>query len=191
MKDINGNTLVFARNITPINFCGKPIMWQMDCRIYAPPYETKPTIGEHDFNTCEVCQKELNELKEEFTKRFNGTDGKPGFPLCCKYHEELAKMQVFNINDFKQVPEWTAQKIIYTKQHINNHIFMDDYYKEITDYIDYTVDSFGQMPNDSEALYLGSYLSVISNIISLSGQIFPSQSFIKLCCIRPTEEFRR
>ena len=171
MKNINRNISVFARNFTPINFCGKPIMWQTYCRIYEPPYETEPTTGEHDFNTCEDCQNNLRELREDFELRFNGTKEKSGFPLCCERHAELAKLQVFNINDFKQVPDWTSKKIVYTSQHIKNHIFTDDYYKDITDYIDYTIDSFGQTPNDSEPLYLGSYLSCVTGIISNSENI--------------------
>ena len=171
MKNINRNISVFPSNVTTINFCGKPIMWQMDCRIYEPPYETEPTPGEHDFNTCEGCLKNLKILREDFSERFNGTKEKQGFPLCCEAHAELAKLQVFNRNHFNQVPDWTAKKIIYTKQHIKNHIFADDYYQEITDYIDYTIDSFGQTPNDSEPLYLGSYLSCISGIISKGDDI--------------------
>ena len=143
----------------------------MDCRIYEPPYETEPTTGEHDYNTCEGCQNDLKHLREAFKLRFNGTREKPGFPLCCEHHAGLAKLQIFSINDFKQVPDWTAKKIIYTWQHIKNHIFTDDYYKEITDYIDYTIDSFGQTPNDSEPLYLGSYLSCITDVISDSDDI--------------------
>lgn len=167
----NRNISVFASNVTTINFCGEPIMWQMDCRIYEPPYETEPTTGEHDFNTCEDCQKNLQLLRGDFAQRFNGTNEKRGFPLCCEAHAEIVKLQVFNRDDFEQVPDWAAKKIIYTRQHIKNHIFVDDYYQEITDYIDYTIDSFGQTPNDSEPLYLGSYLSCISGTISDSKDI--------------------
>jgi len=169
------NCVVFAENITPIDFCGKPIMWELNgIRVYELPYETESTRGEHDFNTCENCQKNLQYYKEAFQLRFNGTKEKVGFPLCCNGHKELAEFEVFDINDFKQVPDWTAKKIIYTIQHIINNISADNYYQEITDYIDYTIDSFGKTPNDSEPLYLFSYyLPCISEFISNSDEGIP------------------
>lgn len=165
MKNTNRNISLFAKSITPINFCGKPVAWQMDCKIYEPPYETIPTTGEHNFNKCEGCQKNLQQLREELQSLFNGTKEKTGFPLCCEYHIELAKFPTFNRNDFVQVPDWTAKKIIYTRQHIINNILSENYYEEITNYIDYTIDSFGQTPNNSEPLFLDYYWDCIFKLI--------------------------
>ena len=131
---------------------------------YATPYETNPTKGEHDFNGCEVCQNDLHRIKDQLTSKFNGLGKWQGreFPLCCSYHSKLPEFKEFNRDDFLNVPDMVAKKIIYTKQHIKNNYFSDNYYKEITDYIEYTIESFGLMPKDcGEPLFLGEYFSQI------------------------------
>ena len=149
------------------------IYWHINTSgIYKPPYETKPTKGEHDYNTCENCQKSLKTVHEDLTKRFVGTENKKGFPHCCAYHANLTNVKDYKKADFVNAPELTAKKIIYTHQHIKNNYKSDEYYKDITDYIEYTINSFGQMPKGcGEPLFVSFYLSYIKNTINNNKDI--------------------
>ena len=171
---INRHTTFFVKDLKPIEFCGKPVMWQMDINgAFEKPFETQPTEGEHDFNTCEGCQKTLKELIKRLTEKFEGNhkDGAKPFPFCCTHHSELTKLKEFNRADFISVPEMVARKIIYTNSHIKNNHQSETYYKDITDYIDYTVESFGQMPGNAEPLYLSDYFFYITDLLERNTEV--------------------
>lgn len=166
-----GNT-----KLTPIDFCGKTWGWMLETEqgFLAEPKETKPTTGKHDFNTCEGCQNNRKTLVNNLSAKFTGThkkDAKP-FPFCCPWHENLIKVKEFNRASFVSAPEMVADKIIYTNcQIINNHE-NENYYKDITDYIDYTVESFGQMPNScGEPLYLSDYFCYVIDLLTRNTEI--------------------
>ena len=171
---INRHTTFFVKDLKPIELCGKPVMWQMDINgAFEKPFETQPTEGEHDFTTCEGCQKTLKELIKRLTEKFEGShkDGAKPFPFCCTHHSELTKLKEFNRADFISVPEMVARKIIYTNSHINNNHRSETYYKDITDYIDYTVESFGQMPGNAEPLYLSDYFFYITDLLERNTEV--------------------
>lgn len=171
---INRHTTFFVKGLKPIEFCGKPVMWQMDTNgAFEKPFETQPTEGEHDFTTCEGCQKTLKELIKRLTEKFEGNhkDGAKPFPFCCTHHSELTKLKEFNRADFVGVPEMVARKIIYTNSHIKNNHQSETYYKDITDYIDYTVESFGQMPGNAEPLYLSDYFFYITDLLERNTEV--------------------
>lgn len=164
-----GNT-----KLTPIDFCGKTWGWMLETEqgFLAEPKKTEPTTGEHDFNTCEGCQNTRKELIKRLTEKFNGTKQKQGFPFCCSHHSNLTKVKEFNRSSFVPVPEMVADKIIYTNQHITNNHENENYYKDITDYIDYTVESFGQMPNScGEPLYLSDYFFYVTDLLTRNTEI--------------------
>lgn len=164
-----GNT-----KLTPIDFCGKTWGWMLETEqgFLAEPKETEPTKGEHDFNTCESCQNTRKELIKRLTEKFNGTEQKQGFPFCCSHHSNLTKVKEFNRASFVSVPEMVADKIIYTNQHITNNHENENYYKDITDYIDYTVESFGQMPNGcGGALFIGDYFFYVTDLLTQNTEI--------------------
>ena len=171
---INRHTTFFVKDLKPIEFCGKPVMWQMDINgAFEKPFETQPAEGEHDFNTCEGCQKTLKELIKRLTEKFEGNhkDGAKPFPFCCTHHSELTKLKEFNRADFISVPEMVARKIIYTNSHIKNNHQSENYYKDITDYIEYTVESFGQMPGNAEPLYLSDYFFYITDLLERNTEV--------------------
>ena len=175
---INRHTTFFVKDLKPIEFCGKPVMWQMDINgAFEKPFETQPTEGEHDFTTCEGCQKTLKELIRRLTEKFEGNhkDGAKPFPFCCTHHSELTKLKEFNRADFISVPEMVARKIIYTNSHIKNNHQSETYYKDITDYIDYTVESFGQMPGNAEPLYLSDYFFYITDLLERNTEVEKGQ----------------
>lgn len=164
-----GNT-----KLTPIDFCGKTWGWMLETEqgFLAEPKATQPTTGEHDFNTCEGCQNARKKLIKRLTEKFNGTEQKQGFPFCCSHHSNLTKVKEFNRASFVSVPEMVADKIIYTNSHIINNHENENYYKDITDYIDYTVESFGQMPNScGEPLYLSDYFFYVTDLLTRNTEI--------------------
>ncbi len=172
---------VYVESITPVVSCGNVVLYQTQSRFYETPYETEPTTGEHDFTTCEGCQETMLDIETKLTTRFNGEfEDIPAFPDCCEYHAELKGLAAFTIDDFRGVPQMTARKIIYTKQHIKNNHARDDYYKYITDYIDYTICSFGQMPNKAMPLYLDVYYEHIIDYLENHGEEIATDRKTKL-----------
>ena len=164
----NRQTVYYGTGVSKLELCGKTIGWYLNTSgAFEAPYETKPTTGKHDYTTCKNCQRNLKEITTILTERFEGTADKESFPHCCIYHTNLIKIKEYRRADFTNAPELTAKKVVYTQQHIENNHKSNDYYKEITDYIEYTVNSFGQMPEGcGEPLYASYYLSAIKQAIS-------------------------
>ncbi len=158
---------LIVKNITPISFCGREIMKEVELNgVYELPFEVEPIPGEHNYRKCENCQKELKELTTILNDKFSGKEPNKGFPFCCPKHSNLTKYPRFNRNDFTNVPEMAARKIIYTKQHIINSCALESWYKDITDYIDWVIESFGQMPADcGNPLFLDDYFRFIIHLI--------------------------
>jgi hypothetical protein len=160
--------------IEPINFCGKNIGWILSSKdgLFIPPSEIQPTKGEHDFTTCEGCQKSLAVFTERLTEKFEGNNERMAFPFCCPYHSNLVKVIEFNRALFTNAPEMVAKKIVYTNQHIINNHGSENWYKEITDYIEWVVESFGQMPIDcGEPLYLSDYFFYVSDLLERDRRV--------------------
>jgi len=163
-------------DLKPLNFCGKTIGWELSSTggIFIPPSETQPVEGEHNLTTCEGCKKQLIELTKRFTLWFEGKhkEGAKPFPFCCKWHEKLLTVIDFDRAFFLNVPEMAAKKITYTNQHIINNHNSENWYKAITDYIDLTVESFGQMPNDcGQPLYLSDYFLYVTDLLKQNEEM--------------------
>ncbi len=158
---ITKQSTFFYNQLQPLNFCGKNIGFEVTGSSYDLPYETKPTTGEkHDYTSCKGCQKvRLQIIKniQEYTAKF---------PICCASHSKLLKEKWFNKDSFNKVPEMVADKTIYTKQHYMNHLESENWYNEITDYIEYTVDSFGGFPvGYGNVLCLSYYFQFLKHLI--------------------------
>src|SRR5690606_37491440 len=139
---------------------------------YENPFETQPATDEHDFKNCEGCQNTRKELIRRFTKMFKGNEQKQGFPFCCSHHSNLTKVKEFNRASFANVPEMVADKIIFTNQHIDNKHNAHSYYKDITDYLEYTVESFGKMPTGcGEPLFLSEYFRYVNHLVAQNTKI--------------------
>jgi hypothetical protein len=170
---LNRHLVLYGNKVSRIDLCGKTVGWYIGTQgVYEPPFETKPTTGKHDYKICEGCQNNMKTLTKQFKERYNGTDKKEGFPFCCEFHRNLLSVKEFKRADFDKVPEIAALKIIYTHQHIENNFNLTDYYKDITDYIEYTVDSFGQMPSGcGEPLFASTYLTAVTHAIEHNSDI--------------------
>lgn len=170
---IKRHTSLFIDELTPLNFCGKAIgYYAKNVSSFELPFEINPTTGEHDFNNCEGCKKNLNELTVQFSSKFAGNKEKLPFPLCCTYHSNLVKVKGFDRVLFTNVPQMVARKIIYTNQHIINNHSSENWYKIITDYIEAMVESFGQMPTGcGEPLYLNDFFDSIVRICKMHKEM--------------------
>jgi|GEM_PF-1011513 len=166
---MNRKPHLFVEKITPVEFCGQTFAWKLDASIFELPFETEPTSGkDHDFKKCKKCQESLKTIEEFLTKKFKGTITKAGFPLCCAQHANLTKLPKFLENKihYDRVPTWVAQKVIFTNNHILNHIKRENWYAEVIEYIDYTIASFGQMPKEAgEPLYLSDYFAYVLELL--------------------------
>ncbi len=168
---IIGNT-----EIEPLNFCGKTIGWMLHSKdgMFTPPVAMQPIEGEHNLNTCEGCNKQLTELSKQFTLWIEGKHkvGAKPFPYCCKWHEQLLNVKEFNRAYFNGVPEMSAKKVVYTNQLIINKHNTENWYKVITDYIEITVESFGQMPTGCGApVFLSDYLIYVTDLLNRNKEI--------------------
>lgn len=158
----NRHTALYGCKFSQIKIDNNTLGWKVDIEgAYEKPFETEPPEQEYDYLNSNECVQLLKDTKQYLENRFKGLDNKNEFPFCCSEHEKLLEINEFNKDHFLRVPEWTANKLIYTNQHISNTHKSKDYYKEITDYIDYTVESFGQVPFGGEPLYVRYYLECV------------------------------
>lgn len=129
------------------------------------PTLTKPTTGEHDYKTCADCQNTLKIVAEAIEKQH------AKFPNCCATHKALQAEKWFNKEDYKDSALHVSTKVVYTRQHILNNINKEDWYKEITDYIEYTVESFASFAKAGR-LYLNAYFNYIRQFLLQNTSIF-------------------
>ena len=68
------------------------------------------------------------------------------FPNCCDAHKKLLHVDWFNKNNYKAVPLKTIHTLSHTEHHISTQIDKEDWYNDITNYVEYCIRSFGQFP---------------------------------------------
>lgn len=68
------------------------------------------------------------------------------FPECCAKHKKLLQVNWFNKGKYEYIKTKIFDTVCYTQDCINKSIKNRSWYKEITDYIDYTIRSYGQLP---------------------------------------------
>lgn len=66
------------------------------------------------------------------------------FPNCCDQHKKLLTRNDFKKSDYDYVENKVIDTVHYTEFHIANCISKEDWYEDITDYIEYTTSSYGQ-----------------------------------------------
>lgn len=124
------------------------------------PFQTNPIEGykatinsetnEKFPKCCEFHQKSFENIEKWFVK----------FPNCCEGHIQMSKEKWFNKEDYYGLPFKIIQQISFTEYQIASKIEDENWFKEITDYIDYTVSSYG-IP----AIGLHHYLGYIKHIL--------------------------
>lgn len=126
------------------------------------PFETKPIegyelpinreTGEQFPNCCSFHKEVLGETEKWFNR----------FPNCCEPHKKFINKQWFSKLNYNDIVEKIAKQISYTEYHISKKVNNPDWYKDITDYIEYNVSSFGY-PAIGLHLYLGGLRHYIQN----------------------------
>lgn len=125
-------------------------------------FETKPIegyeaptnkeTGEQFPNCCPFHKSVFEGAESWFSK----------FPNCCDQHKAMVSKWWYNKANYTGIAEKIAKQLSYTEHHISERINIDDWYKDITDYIEYNVSSFGH-PAIGLHLYLGNVQHYIKN----------------------------
>jgi hypothetical protein len=108
--------------------------------------------GESFPNCCTFHKSVFEGAQEWFIK----------FPNCCKQHKAMVSKWWYNKANYSGIAEKIVKQLSYTEHHISERINMDDWYNDITDYIEYNVSSFGH-PAIGLDLYLGNVKHYIEN----------------------------
>lgn len=104
-------------------------------------FDTQPLDGftfQPGFPNCCENHKKLLKIGEE---KFQA------FPNCCEGHKNLLKAGWFAKDNYSYMPLKFVTALTYTWHCITKNIEHENWYKEITDYIAYTKNSFGQFPD--------------------------------------------
>lgn len=145
---------------TVFNHCGKDFYRYEMYGFYKPPYKIDEVVGYHSVQECPNCKKNRATLELSFDEHLKK------FPNCCDNHKRLLKIKEFDIKFYDDSSSLIADKILFTKGHVINHIGEEDWREEIFDYIEYVIDSFGMHPKDHGNPYqLGNYFKCTKNVI--------------------------
>lgn len=125
-------------------------------------FETKPIegyeaptnkeTGEQFPNCCPFHKSVFEGAESWFLK----------FPNCRDQHKAMVSKWWYNKANYSGIAEKIVKQLSYTEHHISERINIDDWYKDITDYIEYNVSSFGH-PAIGLDLYLGNVGHYIKN----------------------------
>lgn len=105
--------------------------------IYDEGYETEPfTEYERPENFPDCCEYhyDVKATLEEWFKKF---------PDCCERHAQLHKRKWFKKELYNHVVDKISLECLHTMKFIKKYIDSESWYKEITDYIEYSNSSFG------------------------------------------------
>lgn len=125
-------------------------------------FETKPIEGYEaptnketgeQFPNCCPFHKSVFEWAESWFSKF---------PNCCDQHKAMVSKWWYNKVNYSGIAEKIVKQLSYTEHHISERINIDDWYKDVTDYIEYNVSSFGH-PAIGLHLYLSSVQHYIKN----------------------------
>lgn len=100
------------------------------------------------------------------------------FPNCCDYHKELSKKSWFSKQNFDSVPSKVVKNLFYTTNFIRRNIHSDDWYEDITNYVEYIFHSFGS-PAIGANLYI-QYLSHYIEHVKFDENDFPYKKRMKV-----------
>jgi len=139
--------------------------------IFTEFYKTKSIAGyvkTENFPLC--CEKHKAALNDTI-------DTLKDFPNCCEPHKKLGKQNFFDIKNYVGLEYEILDKIAFTEYHISERINIEDWYNDITNYLEYTIESFGQ-----PAVGLNPYMTWIVHSIQNCSEI-PNVKQEKLICL--------
>lgn len=171
MKNYHNQNYLY--DVKTLKLCGKFIAFEGKVSKLQLPFMIEQTFGNHDLKNCHWCSKNLQRLSEQFQAKHDGDSKLLAFPFCCAKHAMLTtEVEGFKREWFDKVPDMTAKKIMYVYNHIINHQGSKNWEKEISDYMEYAVKSFGTMPlNCGNPLFLSDFFAVIKNLLELHQEL--------------------
>ena len=156
---INRHQTIYVEKFQRYDFCGREFI-HFDGGTYELPFQIEPTKGDHNFKTCSNCKANRDKLAEEIKERLDK------FPFCCERHSRLSQLAQFRKEDFDGLELDYANRVFYTHHHIINYLDIDNWYDEITNYIDYTIESYGSFPpNYGPPFELGNYFAYTKELL--------------------------
>jgi hypothetical protein len=100
------------------------------------------------------------------------TESYQRFPDCCAAHQRLKTAPWFSKDQYAYSPLKVVNTVDYTINWINNHLDSENWYKAIQDYLEYTIRSYGQLPDGhGPAPGRQLYISNISQFIAEADHI--------------------
>lgn len=113
--------------------CGKTHIAQISCEDFEiKQEETQPLEGYETPNRFPNCCEKHKEIWKIGAERFEK------FPNCCDGHKNLNRAKWFKKTDYAYLPMKLVTTLSYTWHCIGRCLANSNWYKEITDYIDYT-----------------------------------------------------
>jgi hypothetical protein len=100
-------------------------------------YETKPQCEYEKPASFPLCCGYHKSLKNQIDTWFEN------FPDCCESHKKLKQKQWFSKEKYISIADKIIIQIDYTTNFISKNINTSNWYKDITDYIDYSLESYG------------------------------------------------
>jgi hypothetical protein len=130
---------------------------------YSPPKNKES--GDVLPNCCDFHRDVFNQSSEWFEK----------FPNCCESHKKFIGKWWFDKNNYSGIVLKIVNQLSYTEYHVRHQISREDWYKDITDYIEYNVSSFGH-----PAVGLNEYLRSLRHSIEHSASEIEPKKKVKL-----------
>lgn len=154
-------TTFFISKLDTIPTCNGPI-YQMTGSSFEKPFEIQYfKKDKHNLDNCEGCRQTHEKIKKQMEEYFSI------FPMCCVLHKNLLKAEWFKKEDYNNIPQTVADKVIFSHHHILNNLDQENWQEEIQNYLDYAVQSFGSFPEGyGEPLCLSKYRNYIEELLT-------------------------
>ncbi|MBO0324133.1 hypothetical protein J0X14_17620 [Muricauda sp. CAU 1633] len=150
----------FAESLEEMDYCGSKLL-QAKGGIFEFPFKVEPTLTKHNLLNCQDCKNHYDKLIQGFN------DTLKRFPNCCSSHSKLINLGEFAVGNYSDSAIWSADKIMFSYHHFLEFIDNDEWYKEITDYFEYCIESYGSFPRGyGEPFLLSNYFSCLLHLIN-------------------------
>ena len=156
---------------SPLRFCGEVAGWEERFKgVFKKPSNVNPIkgyevptnkeTGEQLPNCCGFHKQIFKEAETTFEK----------FPNCCELHKLLIGKRWFKKENYNGIANKIVTQLSYTQHHIFQQITSNNWYQEITGYIEHNASSFG---NPAIGLHL--YLVSLKHIIKKEKNLFSQE----------------
>jgi Effector-associated domain 11 len=137
--------------------------------IYSKPFSIEPPKGYQEPNCFPEGCNYHNGIKEYIEDWFRR------FPKCCRRHESYINKPWFRRENYIDVPDKLFRSILFTEFIIYDQIETIDWFKNITDYIEYCLHAFG-----SPEVGADRYYSIIKNYVEQQDGKIPDDKILRL-----------